>query len=165
LKRNIFSLFAIIILLILLPVNVKAEEIYDNSSGIEISDRQKILMTAFEGLGAPYLYGGKALDVTVEALDSGIDCSGFVDWTFRRAVGLKVGQSTASIIGTEIDKSELQLGDVGLLKPRGGEDNHIGIYIGNTKDGDLLWIHASSVKGRVVISTCDNFGCFYTFLN
>lgn len=109
----------------------------------------------------PYLWGGKArkpgYDETwwsyrADGKRNGLDCSGFVQWSYRTAgfpeeVWQKLS-STKQILSTcqTIDQDDLQPGDIGLLN-NGESINHCGIYLG---DGN--YIHCSSGKGTVTVS-------------
>ncbi len=88
----------------------------------------------------------------------GLDCSGFVTWTFINAAQDK---SVAGIIGhgtanqfpksTAIGWDEALPGDLAFFSPPGG-DNHVGIVVGRNVDGSLLICHCSSSKNNVVVS-------------
>lgn len=76
------------------------------------------------------------------------DCSGLVKAAFAQA-GVRLPHYTGSIIklGTRVTRAQLQRGDV--VFP---ETHHVGIYLGNNQ-----LIHASSSKGRVVVSKLYTF--------
>ncbi|MFH2505188.1 NlpC/P60 family protein [Klebsiella indica] len=87
--------------------------------------------------GAPYRYGGMS--------PRGVDCSGFVVMTFRDKFSMQLPRETReqAEIGTEIDKSELQPGDLVFFKTGSGESGlHVGIY-----DTNNQFIHASTSQG------------------
>lgn len=107
----------------------------------------------------PYLWGGKPnkagydntwFTINPEGKQRGLDCSGFVAWSFLSS-GYSNWQSlysTSQILSSqeEISKDEIKPGDLGLLN-RGESVNHVGIYI-----GDGYFIHCSSSKNTVTIS-------------
>lgn len=120
-----------------------------------------------------YFWGGKSLvlgwddrwgeltEVTAEGSDTtgteqpyGLDCSGFVDWTFYNASGGEyvIGQGGgaaeqhANCVDIEWDK--VQPGDL-LFYP---EDEHVGIAAGRDWLGRLLVVHCASGTGGVAIS-------------
>ncbi|WP_226570062.1 NlpC/P60 family protein [Mangrovibacter yixingensis] len=98
-----------------------------------------------EWRGTPYRYGGVSRQ--------GIDCSAFVQLTFRDQFALQLPRSTRAQakIGTRIDKDELLPGDLIFFKTGSGEEGlHVGIY-----DTDNQFIHASSSHG-VVRSSLNN---------
>lgn len=120
-----------------------------------------------------YFWGGKSLvlgwddrwgeltEVTAEGSDStgteqpyGLDCSGFVDWTFYNASGgryiIGQGGGAAEQHGNcvDIEWDEVQPGDL-LFYP---EDEHVGIAAGRDWLGRLLVVHCASGTGGVAIS-------------
>ncbi|MEY8710303.1 endopeptidase [Mangrovibacter phragmitis] len=98
-----------------------------------------------EWRGTPYRYGGMSRQ--------GIDCSAFVQLTFRDQFALQLPRSTRdqAKIGTRIDKDELLPGDLIFFKTGSGDEGlHVGIY-----DTDNQFIHASSSHG-VMRSSLNN---------
>lgn len=90
--------------------------------------------------GTPYRMGGNNR--------SGIDCSGFVQVTYRDLFGIDLPRRTdqQAHVGRQITKSELQPGDLIFFR----EGRHVGIYLENRK-----FLHASTRRG-VIISSLDN---------
>ena len=120
-----------------------------------------------------YFWGGKSLvlgwddrwgeltEVTAEGSDTtgteqpyGLDCSGFVDWTFYNASGGEyvIGQGGGAMEQhadcVDIEWDEVQPGDL-LFYP---EDEHVGIAAGRDWLGRLLVVHCASGTGGVAIS-------------
>lgn len=93
--------------------------------------------------GTPYKYGGTTR--------KGVDCSAFVQNTYRNAFGYAIPRTTRTQIkkGVQVDKADLQAGDVVFFKT-GKNSLHNGVYLGNRQ-----FVHASSSRG-VVISRLDN---------
>lgn len=93
--------------------------------------------------GTPYEYGGTDLN--------GVDCSAFVQNTYRTKLGYNIPRTTRTQIklGSNVSKSKLQVGDIVFFKT-GRNSLHNGIYIGDSK-----FIHASTSKG-VTISNLEN---------
>lgn len=81
---------------------------------------------------------------------SGIDCSGFIQKAFKEKFDLEIPRTTVSQskVGKEINKNELEVGDLVFFKT--GRTNHVGIYIDNGK-----FMHASTKIG-VTISDLQN---------
>ena len=81
----------------------------------------------------------------------GIDCSAFVQVTFKTKLGLNLPRTTSlqSMLGKEIGKSELQAGDLVFFRT-GQNSRHVGIYLEENK-----FLHASQSQG-VTISKLDN---------
>lgn len=79
----------------------------------------------------------------------GVDCSGFMQVTFRDLFGIDLPRMTVdqARVGTKVSKSDLQPGDLVFFKTgRGPNGRHVGVYV---KDGQFL--HAST-KGGVIYS-------------
>ena len=97
----------------------------------EAAKRQKVLDTAKKYLGVPYVYGGNTPS-------QGFDCSGFVKWVFKEALGIDLPRVTTSQEwkGTKIDISEVKPGDLFFHGPRGGT-THVSIAVDKT-----TYIHA-----------------------
>ncbi|MFE3888119.1 C40 family peptidase [Priestia sp. YIM B13446] len=92
--------------------------------------------------GADYTSGG-------ETLSEGFDSSGFVQYVFKQALDTTLPRSVKeqSELGTNVDKNELQAGDVLFFDTNeNGEVNVAAIYI-----GDDEMIYASSSDGKVVV--------------
>ncbi|MBU3014540.1 C40 family peptidase [Poseidonibacter lekithochrous] len=81
-----------------------------------------------------YRFGGNS--------KKGIDCSAFTQRIYKEKFDIKIPRSTRTQVkvGTEVAKSELELGDLIFFKT-GKVDRHVGVYMGN---GDFM--HAS-IKG------------------
>lgn len=80
---------------------------------------------------------------------SGVDCSGFMQLTFRDLFGINLPRTTSEQAkeGRKVAKSELQTGDLVFFKTgRGPNGKHVGVYV---KNG--LFLHAST-KGGVIYS-------------
>ncbi|MGD8592452.1 MAG: NlpC/P60 family protein [Gammaproteobacteria bacterium] len=85
--------------------------------------------------GVPYKIGGQD--------KHGIDCSGFVQLTYKNALGINIPRSTDLLLktGKQISRNQLAVGDLVFFKT-GFSKQHVGIYVGNGQ-----FIHASSSKG------------------
>ena len=84
---------------------------------------------------------------------SGVDCSGFMQITFRDLFGIDLPRMTVDQAkeGTKISKSELRTGDLVFFNTgRGPNGKHVGVYV---KNGQFL--HAST-KGGVIYSDMDS---------
>lgn len=118
--------------------------------------REQLAQVAVSLLNHPYWLGGKSSHGG--APDGPLDCSGFVDWVYVQCFGVTVGNGGGSISGgmatsgtgiqwyasDPIEKTDLQVGDLGFLKDpadvKSGQYNHVGIYLGNVGGKDY-WIH------------------------
>ena len=100
---------------------------------------QKIIATAKQYIGVPYLWGGST--------PSGFDCSGFVQYVFNRhGISLPRTSKEQWTVGKSVSKDALKPGDlVFFANTYTTGISHLGIYIGNNQ-----FIHASSSKGVTV---------------
>jgi len=93
--------------------------------------------------GIKYKFGGNS--------KNGIDCSAFVQRTFKERLNIIIPRTTAlqSNIGEEISIDNLEMGDLIFFKT-GYNSRHVGIYLEGGK-----FLHASTKRG-VTISRLDN---------
>jgi cell wall-associated NlpC family hydrolase len=83
-----------------------------------------VISQAKELKGKPYRYGG--------ATPSGFDCSGYVQYVYKKA-GKKIGRTSgAQLAGTSIPKSKKKPGDILIFK-HGSTAYHSAIYAGDGK--------------------------------
>ena len=141
--------------------------------------RKAVVETAVQLVGrVSYFWGGKSLtlgwddrwgtsmEVTAAGSGStgtvrpfGLDCSGFVDWTFYNATdgsyypGRGGGAATQHSYCTNISWSDAQPGDL-VFYP---DDSHVGIVGGKDADGNLLIVHCSGGANSVVITGSAGF--------
>ena len=141
--------------------------------------RKAVVETAVQLVGrVSYFWGGKSLtlgwddrwgvptEVTAAGSGStgtirpfGLDCSGFVDWTFYNATdgsyypGRGGGAATQHSYCTNIAWSDAQPGDL-VFYP---DDSHVGIVGGRDADGNLLIVHCSGGANGVVITGSAGF--------
>jgi cell wall-associated NlpC family hydrolase len=106
-----------------------------------------VLMRAIGLVGTPYRYGGASPE-------GGFDCSGLVQFVFRDAAGLRLPRSTRELVAmpaAEVDRDELEPGDLVFFNPGGGKPSHIGIYVGEGR-----FVHAPSSGGTVRLDLLDS---------
>lgn len=141
--------------------------------------RKAVVETAVQLVGrVSYFWGGKSLtlgwddrwgvptEVTASGSGStgtvrpfGLDCSGFVDWTFYNATngsyypGRGGGAATQHSYCTNISWNDAQPGDL-VFYP---DDSHVGIVGGKDADGNLLIVHCSGGANGVVITGSAGF--------
>lgn len=142
-------------------------------------ERKAVVETAVQLVGrVSYFWGGKSLtlgwddrwgvptEVTAAGSGStgtvrpfGLDCSGFVDWTFYNATngsyypGRGGGAATQHSYCTNISWNDAQPGDL-VFYP---DDSHVGIVGGKDADGNLLIVHCSGGANGVVITGSAGF--------
>ena len=141
--------------------------------------RESIILTAYQLLGkVTYFWGGKSLVLgwdsrwgtpttvtapgsgsTGKTLPFGLDCSGFVDWTFYNATGGSYlpgrGGGAASQHGycTNLAWADALPGDLVFY----ADDSHVGIVCGYDSVGNLLVIHCSGGQNGVVVTGREGF--------
>ncbi|KXB70992.1 NlpC/P60 family protein [Peptoniphilus sp. DNF00840] len=121
-----------------IKVNFAAKKV----AGPNASIANKVISSAESKLGSTYVYGdtGKA----------GFDCSGLVYSIYNDELGISIPRSSRSqsTFGKQVDKSDLQEGDLVFFNTTGNGVSHVGIYVGDGK-----FIHASSGQGKVMTSS------------
>ena len=141
--------------------------------------RESIVLTAYQLLGkVTYFWGGKSLvlgwdsrwgtPTTVTATGSGstgkvlpfgLDCSGFVDWTFYNATngaylpGRGGGAASQHGYCINISWSDALPGDLVFY----ADDSHVGIVCGYDSVGNILVIHCSGGQNGVVVTGREGF--------
>ncbi|NKI74469.1 bifunctional murein DD-endopeptidase/murein LD-carboxypeptidase [Dickeya sp. CFBP 2040] len=83
----------------------------------------------------------------------GIDCSGFVQRTFREQFGMDLPRSSyeQKDIGVQIQRNSLRPGDL-VVFHAGSTGRHMGIYLGNQQ-----FVHASTSIGVTISSMDDSY--------
>jgi cell wall-associated NlpC family hydrolase len=122
----------------------KAPYNYELTKSLDYEKIYNELLLQYKGWkGVRYKYGGYS--------KRGIDCSAFVQRTFKDRLNIYVPRTTAmqSVAGKKISREDLEIGDLVFFKTR-IKVRHVGIYIGEGK-----FLHASTKKG-VTISRLDN---------
>ena len=73
----------------------------------------------------PYKYGGNSPG-------DGLDCSGFVDYVFRKVLGKDLPRTSREIsrIGERVERDQLLPGDLVFFNTRDEPYSHVGIYVG-----------------------------------
>lgn len=113
-----------------------------NNTSNNGNNGENVVAYAKTFLGSKYVLGGSG--------PNSFDCSGFTAYVYKKfGVSLSHSASAQANVGTKIEKTNLQLGDLVIFN---GESNksigHVGIYIGGNS-----FIHASNPKGGVKITS------------
>lgn len=109
-------------------------------------DRDVVMTRIIELINTPYLWGGTT--------SNGIDCSAFVMTVFRRALDIELPRTSImqSTVGEEVNRDELQFGDLVFFNTLGRRISHVGIYI-----GEGYFAHSSSNGGVKVSSLNEDY--------
>lgn len=86
-----------------------------------------LLMNAMGLLGVAYRFGGNSPV-------SGLDCSGFMQYIFKKSMRINLPRTSAEMatVGRAVERSQLQPGDLVFFRTAGGgRISHVGMYIGN----------------------------------
>lgn len=96
---------------------------------------------ALDFIGLRYKRGGSSPE-------TGFDCSGFVRYVYNETLGLLLPHNARAIarLGEQVEKHELQPGDLVFFNTMRRAFSHVGIYL-----GDNLFIHAPRSGARVRI--------------
>jgi cell wall-associated NlpC family hydrolase len=117
-------------------------------AGRAVSSAQELVMQAMGLIGIRYTFGGRSPD-------TGFDCSGLVRYVFNHVTGRSLPHTSYDMarMGTRVERSELEPGDLVFFNTRGRRNSHVGIYV-----GDGRFIHAPSAGGRVhIVSMADRY--------
>ena len=112
----------------------------------EIKERtSKLVSKAFDFIGTRYTYGGNTRE-------TGLDCSGLVKLVFKDAANINLPRTAAELsrVGEQVDRNELQPGDLVFFNTLRRSFSHVGIYLGDNK-----FIHAPSSGGQVRIESME----------
>lgn len=167
----------------------EAQAIRDSlPAGLDVQ-REAIVMTASSLVGkVSYFWGGKYNEMgwnplwgiprrvtsegsvtTGKVRNYGLDCSGFVAWTFINAIGdpavlNAIGNGSANqwARSTSLGWDEAQPGDLAFrAKPGSVDINHVGIVLNKTQDGQYMIVHCSSKENGVVVTEAWSSGFRY----
>ena len=103
------------------------------------SQNSELILRSLGLLGIDYKWGGNTPQ-------EGMDCSGFVRYVFRDALGLNLPRRSEEIsaYGDPVERGHLIPGDLVFFNTMGRPFSHVGLYIGNQQ-----FIHAPST-GNVI---------------
>lgn len=107
----------------------------------DASAAARVVRLATSLQGKPYRYGGTT--------PAGFDCSGFVQYVFREAAGIKLPRTSRSQFGAarRVPRGNEEPSDLLFFDINGRGISHVGIYLGQGR-----FVHAPSSGGEVKIS-------------
>lgn len=114
--------------------------------GNVLARTQDLVLNAMGMMGIPYVWGGSTPE-------SGFDCSGFVQYVVKQALGIVLPRSSFDQVkaGQAVDRNELQPGDLVFFNTMRAPNSHVGIYVGENR-----FIHAPSRGKTVEIGDINN---------
>jgi cell wall-associated NlpC family hydrolase len=116
---------------------IKLQELRERASDLTVK--------AMDMIGIRYKRGGSTPE-------NGLDCSGFVRYVFKDAVGEDLPRTSHEIskVGENIQTKDLQPGDLVFYNTLRRGFSHVGIYLGDNK-----FIHSPSAGGQVRIESME----------
>lgn len=107
-----------------------------------------VISAAMAQLGKRYVFGSSGPDT--------FDCSGLTAYAYKK-VGVSLPHSAQEVgynAGQKVERKELKRGDIVCFDTVADSDrsDHVGIYMGKQQ-----FVHASSGKGRVVVSDISGY--------
>ncbi len=151
--------------------------------------REKVVTTALSLVGkVPYFWGGKSSylgfdpkwntqqlvtaggsSTTNTYQPYGLDCSGFIAWTFVNVgldpstIGTTIGHGTSNQFAKsiEISRAEALPGDlVFIAVPNTVKVNHVGIVV-SSNNGEIMVVHENGKYNNVSLTTAEEFKFIY----
>ena len=127
--------------------NVPAPSRQSSSAGSRASSGSQdeagdLIMNAMSLIGLSYRFGGNSPT-------QGLDCSGFMQYIFKRSMGITLPRTSAEMatVGQPVERANLKPGDM-VFFGSGGRVSHVGMYIGNDR-----FIHAPRTGRDIEISS------------
>lgn len=110
------------------------------------SATNELAQAALNYVGVRYRFGG--------ASPTGFDCSGLIYYTASKYMGVELPRVASSManVGTSVQRSELQPGDLVFFNTRGFRNSHVGIYLGNNE-----FLHAPRTGTTVRVEKMSNY--------
>lgn len=111
-------------------------------------EANNVLFHAINLVGTPYQWGGNTPR-------SGFDCSGLVDYVYRKAAHVKLPRTSHAMSELDAprinDMHELASGDLLFFRTEGRRISHVAIYVGNGR-----FVHAPNSGGEVRLDYLTN---------
>ncbi len=113
------------------------------AQGSEDEARRRLVEAAFKYRGVPYVYGAES--------PRAFDCSGFVRYVYREALGVELPRSARSFwsSGSPIDWRKAKAGDVLVYDTVGGAPSHVAMVVG---DGTVIHAVSAGPRTGVIVS-------------
>ena len=110
------------------PLSLAAESTSTTAPASAQDAIGNMLLQSVSLMGIAYKWGGNTPD-------TGMDCSGFVRYVFKRSLGINLPRTAAEMakVGKRVSLNDLEPGDLIFFNTKRGSNTHIGIYLGNNK--------------------------------
>lgn len=114
-----------------------------NANRSSSDDAGDLIMNAMSLIGVSYRFGGNSPT-------QGLDCSGFMQYIFRRSMGITLPRTSAAMagVGQHVERSALRPGDLVFFRTSGSRISHVGMFIGNDR-----FIHAPRAGKNIEITS------------
>ncbi len=113
-----------------------------------VAEANNVLFHAINLVGTPYQWGGNTPS-------SGFDCSGLVDYVYRKAAHVSLPRTSHAMSELDAprirDVHDLASGDLLFFRTGGGGISHVAIYVGNGR-----FVHAPNSGGEVRLDYITN---------
>lgn len=130
----------------LLRTKATASELKANAARLSRNEADQLISSAMGLIGVAYRFGGTSPT-------SGMDCSGFMQYIFRKTLQVNLPRTAAeqAQMGSQVSRSNLQPGDMVFFNTAGRRISHVGMYIGNNR-----FIHAPRTGKSIEITSMSN---------
>ncbi|OMG54528.1 glycoside hydrolase [Azonexus hydrophilus] len=107
---------------------------------------QDVILEGLKLVGVRYKMGGNSIE-------NGLDCSSFVQTVFKESIGAYLPRTAReqSLLGEQIDLSQLKPGDLVFFNTMRRAFSHVGIYL-----GDNHFLHAPRAGAEVRVESMNN---------
>ena len=116
-----------------------------SAADLVVKSAQDVTGQAMDLIGVRYRFGG-------QTPDKGLDCSGLVKYVFEQVTGVAMPRSARdqAKVGEQVERDELQPGDLVFFNTRRAAYSHVGIYLGENS-----FVHAPRKKSSVKVANMD----------
>ena len=130
----------------LLRTRATTSEVIAGAARLSRNEADQLISSAMGLIGVAYRFGGTSPT-------SGMDCSGFMQYVFRKTLQVNLPRTAAeqAHIGSQVSRSSLQPGDMVFFNTAGQRISHVGMYIGNNR-----FIHAPRTGKSIEITSMSN---------
>lgn len=128
------------------PTSQDAAKEPQKDAAVRKEEAGDVIMHAMGLLGVAYRFGGSNPN-------QGLDCSGFIQYVFKRSMRVNLPRTAAQMAktGQEVERSNLKAGDLVFFNTRGFPNSHVGLFIGNDK-----FMHAPRAGKNVEVVSLSN---------